>query len=220
MVSRVSLLLLAVIGCWACRGCLAQIPIPARTDGFVYGGKPLEWGETVVVEAFLDPVCRHSRHAWPELKKAVEHYNSRVSVVLHLFPNSYHSNALIGCRSIHAASKLNRSFVYPLLERFFKYQEGYYDETTYTKSRSTVADEITNNIAVPIIGQANLAAYKTGFNDSQSDQAARISFKNGCARGVPGTPYFFVNGIPLSDSDSPLDFNEWISIFDPLVAKM
>jgi len=30
---------------------------------------------------------------------------------------------------------------------------------------------------VPIIGETNLSAYKAGFNSSQSDQAARISFK-------------------------------------------
>jgi hypothetical protein len=82
---RVSLvpLLVVIIGCCACR---AQIPIPARTDGFVYGGKPPAWGETVVVEAFLDPVCPDSRDAWPALKKVVEHYSSRVSIVVHLFP--------------------------------------------------------------------------------------------------------------------------------------
>lgn len=85
---RVSLLPLVVIlvGCCACWGCRAQIPIPARMDGFVYGGKPPAWGETVVVEAFLDPVCPDSRDAWPTLKKVVEHYSSRVSVVAHLFP--------------------------------------------------------------------------------------------------------------------------------------
>jgi hypothetical protein len=82
-IRRVSLLPLVVIiiGCCACWGCRAQIPIPARMDGFVYS-----WGETVVVEAFLDPVCPDSRDAWPALKKVVEHYSSRVSVVVHLFP--------------------------------------------------------------------------------------------------------------------------------------
>ncbi|XP_062225269.1 uncharacterized protein LOC133923959 [Phragmites australis] len=213
---RVSLVLLVIIGCCGCR---AQIPIPARTDGFVYAGKPPAWGQTVVVEAFFDPVCPDSRDAWPPLKKAVEHYGSRVSVVVHLFPLPYHSNAFIACRSIHTVNKMNPSFTYPLLERFFKYQEGYYNQPTYTKSRATVVDEVTSNLVVPVIGQDNLTAYKAGFNDSQSDQATRISFKNGCARGVTGTPYFFVNGIPLSESGSPLDY-KWIYILDPLVGKM
>uniref|UniRef100_J3LW53 Thioredoxin-like fold domain-containing protein n=2 Tax=Oryza brachyantha TaxID=4533 RepID=J3LW53_ORYBR len=211
------LLLVVVIGCAA-----AQVPIPARTDGFVYGGgKPAPAiGETVVVEAYLDPVCPDSRDAWPELKKAVEHYASRVTVVVHLFPLPYHSNAFISCRSIHTVNKINPLFVYPLLERFFKYQEGYYNQPTYGKTRATVVEEVTNNLVAPIIGKTKLAAYKAGFNESQSDQATRISFKYGCARGVTGTPYFFVNGIPLSGSGSPLDYNKWISLLDPLVGKM
>ncbi|KAL6650463.1 hypothetical protein ACP70R_009388 [Stipagrostis hirtigluma subsp. patula] len=217
---RVSLLLPVIIGLCASSGCSAQIPIPARTDGLVYGGKPLAWGETVVVEAFFDPVCPDSRDAWPPLKTAVEHYGSRASIVVHLFPLPYHSNAFIACRSVHTVNKLNPAFVYPLLERFFKYQEGYYNQPTYSKSGATVVEEVTNNVVAPIIGEANLGAYKAGFNDSQSDQAVRISFKNGCARGVTGTPYFFVNGIPLSDSGSALDYNTWISILDPLVGKM
>jgi hypothetical protein len=83
---RVSVLRLIVIWCWACCGCLDQIPIPARTDGFVYGRTPPTWGGTVLVEAFFDPVCPDSREAWPPLKKAVEQYGASVSVVVHLFP--------------------------------------------------------------------------------------------------------------------------------------
>ncbi|KAF8769589.1 hypothetical protein HU200_006181 [Digitaria exilis] len=216
----VSLLLLAIIGYCAFRGCSAQVPIPARTDGFVYGGKPPALGETVVVEAFFDPVCPDSRDSWPALKKIVDHYGGRVSVVVHLFPLPYHSYAFIACQTIHTVNKLNPSYVYPLLEKFFKYQEGYYNQPTYMKSRATVVDEITKNLVVPIIGETNLPAYKTGFNDSQSGQSARISFKNGCLRGVTGTPYFFVNGIPINGSGSPLDYMHWISILDPLVGEM
>ncbi|CAN6227450.1 unnamed protein product [Urochloa humidicola] len=76
---RVSLLLLAIIGCSACLVCRAQIPIPPRTDGFVYGGKAPTWGQTVEIKVFIDPVCPDSRDAWPALKKVVEHYGSRVS---------------------------------------------------------------------------------------------------------------------------------------------
>ncbi|KAK3142948.1 hypothetical protein QOZ80_4BG0354810 [Eleusine coracana subsp. coracana] len=155
---HVFLLQLVIIGCWVCCVCLAQIPIPSRMDGFVYGRKSPAWGETVVVEAFFDPVCPDSRDAWPVLKKAVEHYGSRVSVVVHLSPLPYHSNAFTACRSINVANKLNPTFVYPLLERFFKYQEGYYNQPTYTRSRATVVDEITSSIVVPIIGEANLEA--------------------------------------------------------------
>ncbi|VAH41233.1 unnamed protein product [Triticum turgidum subsp. durum] len=220
-VSPPLLVLLAVV--IAAGRCGAQVPVPARTEGFVYGGQAWApaWGEAVVVEAFFDPVCPDSRDAWPELRRAADHFGARrVAVVVHLFPLPYHSSSFIACRSIHAVHKLNASAVYPLLEKFFKYQEGYYNTPTYTKTRAAVVAKIANNLVAPVIGEANLAAYRAGFNDSRSDQAARISFKFGCARGVTGTPYYFVNGIPLVDLDFPLDYDKWVSTLDPLVGKM
>lgn len=36
-------------------------------------------------------------------------------------------------------------------------------------------------------------------------------------RGVYGTPTFFVNGFQLPDPGSPLDFNGWKAVIDPLI---
>jgi hypothetical protein len=67
--------------------CGAQLPIPARTDGFVWKAPAPAWGEAVVMEAFFDPVYPDSRDAWPPLQKAAEHYGaSSVAVVVHLTP--------------------------------------------------------------------------------------------------------------------------------------
>ncbi|XP_044460112.1 uncharacterized protein [Triticum aestivum] len=174
---RVSPPLLVLVAVVIAAGrCGAQVPVPARTNGFVYGGQAWApaWGEAVVVEAFFDPLCPDSRDAWPPLRRAADHFGARrVAVVIHLFP-------------LPAA----------------------------------VVAKIANNLVTPVIGEANLAAYRAGFNDSRSDQAARISFKFGCARGVTGTPYYFVNGIPLGDLDFPLDYDKWVSTLDPLVGKM
>jgi hypothetical protein len=41
----------------------------------------------------------------------------------------------------------------------------------------------------------------------------------GCSRAVVGTPYFFVNGIPLYDADSSWTFADWAEIIDPLLAE-
>ncbi|CAL9203899.1 unnamed protein product, partial [Musa hybrid cultivar] len=38
----------------------AQVPIPAKIDGFACNGAPV-WGQSVVVEAFFDPVPRQQR---------------------------------------------------------------------------------------------------------------------------------------------------------------
>ncbi|XP_073112936.1 uncharacterized protein [Elaeis guineensis] len=195
----------------------AQLPIPAKIDGFVYKRAPV-WGHSVVVEAFFDPMCPDSRDSWPPLKKALKHYSSRLSVVVHPFPLPYHSNAFIACRALHIANKLNTSSTFPLLELFFKHQEEYYNTPTYNMSRASIIHHISK-LAVRAIGKDSLSAVQSGFNDSQTDAAARISFKYGCSRGVTGTPYFFVNGMPLSNSGSALDYKGWKGIIDPLLGK-
>lgn len=41
----------------------------------------------------------------------------------------------------------------------------------------------------------------------------------GCSRGVTGTPFFFVNGFPLPDAGSAIDYEGWRKIIDPLVGE-
>ncbi|KAI8548974.1 hypothetical protein RHMOL_Rhmol07G0315300 [Rhododendron molle] len=62
----------------------ALIP-PARFDGFVYKNRLSNSMDTIIIEAFLDPVCPDSRDSWPPLKQAVDYYGSHVSLVVHPF---------------------------------------------------------------------------------------------------------------------------------------
>ncbi|PKA60403.1 hypothetical protein AXF42_Ash008463 [Apostasia shenzhenica] len=193
----------------------AQSPIPARYDGFVFGGDSA-WKGSVMVEAFFDPMCPDSRDSWPPLKQALLFYQSRVSLIVHPFPLPYHSNSYASCRALHIANTLNAASTYPLLELFFKNQEAYYNYPTYNRTRVYITDEFSK-LAEEAVGKGSYSAIKSGFNDSQTDTAARISFKYGCSRGVMGTPYFFVNGIPLPDYGSALGYNKWRRIIDPLL---
>ncbi|KAF6998969.1 hypothetical protein CFC21_015044 [Triticum aestivum] len=220
---RVSPPLLVLVAVVIAAGrCGAQVPVPARTNGFVYGGQAWApaWGEAVVVEAFFDPLCPDSRDAWPPLRRAADHFGARrVAVVIHLFPLPAWSS-FIARENKSTTIIEKKQKVYKKRREKIRFQKGYYNTPTYTKTRAAVVAKIANNLVTPVIGEANLAAYRAGFNDSRSDQAARISFKFGCARGVTGTPYYFVNGIPLGDLDFPLDYDKWVSTLDPLVGKM
>ncbi|KAI3464782.1 hypothetical protein Pfo_021445 [Paulownia fortunei] len=69
------------------------------------------------------------------------------------------------------------------------------------------------------LGTSYQSAIKSGFTDSKTDHATRVSFKYGCLRGVYGTPFFFVNGFPLTDAGSPLNYKGWREVIDPLVSK-
>eukprot|EP00268_Persea_americana_P051209 TRINITY_DN5635_c0_g1_i4.p1 TRINITY_DN5635_c0_g1~~TRINITY_DN5635_c0_g1_i4.p1 ORF type:complete len:284 (+),score=37.50 TRINITY_DN5635_c0_g1_i4:32-883(+) len=194
-----------------------QVPIPPRYDGFVY--RKSQGTESIVVEAFFDPLCPDSRDAWPPLKQALTYYASNrcsLSLIVHPFPLPYHDNAFVACRALHIANGLNTSTTYPLLELFFKYQGWYYNKPTHTMSRASVVDRMVK-LVVEAVGNSSLSAIESGFEDAKTDFATRISFKYGCSRGVTGTPYFFVNGFPLPVSGSALNYDKWRSILDPLL---
>lgn len=64
---------------------LPQSLPPLRYDGFVYENRK-GGSDSILIEAFFDPVCPDSRDTWPPLQKALKHYGSRVSLVVHLLP--------------------------------------------------------------------------------------------------------------------------------------
>ncbi|XP_010941346.2 uncharacterized protein [Elaeis guineensis] len=208
------LLLFLLFSCHVSNPSLAQTPIPRRPDGFVYVGDPLVT-DSIEVDAFLDPLCPDSRDSWLPLQKAVEFYFPRLSVVVHPFPLPYHNNAFLACRALHIANKLNESSTFPLLELFFKYQEKYYNEPTENMSRASIIDDMAK-LAVTVVG-SSLSEFLSGFKDSKTDTAARISFKYGCSRGVSGAPFFFVNGFLLPNAGSPIDYSVWRRIIDPIL---
>ncbi|KAG6776615.1 hypothetical protein D5086_011659 [Populus alba] len=187
---------------------------PARYDGFVYENRQGDL-DSILVEAFFDPVCPDSRDSWPPLKEALKHYGSRVWLVVHLLPLPYHDNAFVSSRALHIANTLNSSFTFPLLEEFFKHQEKFYNAKTSNLSKTSIVEEIVK-FATVAVGNSYSSAFESGFNDRQTDLKTRVSFKYSTSRGVFGTPFFFVNGFVLPDAGSPLDYNGWRSIIDPL----
>ncbi|CAL5349447.1 unnamed protein product [Camellia sinensis] len=100
----------------------AQVTTPAKFDGFVYKNRPVSI-DSIMIEAFFDPVCPDSRDSWPPLKQALDFYGPRVSLIVHPFALPYHDNAFVSSRALHIINKLNTSATYDLLELFFKQQE-------------------------------------------------------------------------------------------------
>ncbi|KAL3505431.1 hypothetical protein ACH5RR_035272 [Cinchona calisaya] len=195
----------------------AQVSIPAKFDGFWYHNR-LPKIDSVVIEAFFDPVCPDSRDSWKPLKQAIRRYDSRISLVFHTFPLPYHDNAFLCSRALHIVDAFNTSATYHLLEAFFEQQEKFYGRATSNITRKSVQDKITKFVA-DTVGSSYSPAIESGFTNVKTDQATRISFKYGCLKGVYGTPFFFVNGFPLPDAGSALDYEKWQRILDPLVKK-
>ncbi|KAK9271258.1 hypothetical protein L1049_026848 [Liquidambar formosana] len=195
----------------------AQAPIPAKFDGFVYQNRPAT-PDSIVIEAFFDPVCPDSRDSWPPLKRALEHYAPRLSLIVHPFALPYHDNAFVTSRALHIVNELNSSDTYPLLELFFQHQERFYNQQTRNMSRASIVNQIVKFVT-KAFGNSYYSAVEAGFNDRQTDLTTRVSFKYGCSRGVLGTPFFFVNGFPLPDAGSAIDYKGWRSIIDPLISE-
>jgi len=193
----------------------AQTLPPARTDGFVYKNHQVN-SDTIIIEAFYDPVCPDSRDSWPPLKKALHYFGSHTWLVVHLLPLPYHDNAFVASRALHIVNNLNTSATFPLLEHFFKYQEKFYNAQTRNLSRAVIVEEIVK-FATEVVGSSYYSVIKSGFNDTKTDLKTRISFKYSTSRGVYGTPFFFVNGFLLHDNGSTIDFKGWKSTIDTLI---
>ncbi|CAH9137789.1 unnamed protein product [Cuscuta epithymum] len=195
----------------------AQISIPAKQTGFWYEHRAAGV-DSVLIEAFMDPVCPDSRDSWPPLKQALQHYGSRISLAVHPFPLPYHDNSFLCSRALHIVNNLNGSATYRLLEHFFEYQEDFYNKATFNLSRKSIVARVAE-FAAKAVGSSLYDEIKSGFSNTASDQATRFSFKYGCVKGVYGTPFFFLNGFPLPDAGSALTYKDWRGIIDPLVSE-
>ncbi|CAL5384632.1 unnamed protein product [Camellia sinensis] len=228
----------------------AQVTIPARLDGFVYKNGSFSV-DSIMIEAFFDPVCPDSRDAWPPLKQILHHYGDRLSLIVHPFALPYHDNAFVSSRALHIVNKLKISVTYDLLELFFKHQltflypatlnykdlisqlpraltvfavnccilEEFYNQPTFNMSKASIVSRIVN-MATEAAGNSYYSSIAAGFTDRKTDLMTRVSFKYGCSRGVFGTPIFFVNGFPLPNGGSAIDYKTWRSIIHPLVNQL
>jgi hypothetical protein len=171
-----------------------------------------------MIEAFFDPVCPDSRDSWAPLKKALQHYGTNVTLVVHPFPLPYHDNAFVTSRALHIVNNMNTSATYKLLELFFMHQEQFYNKQSFNVSRDYFVNYVSE-FASYAVGKSHISAIKSGFVNRRTDLKTRISFKYGCSRGVYGTPFFFVNGFELPDGGSTRNYRSWRRVIDPLIAK-
>jgi hypothetical protein len=212
--SKVALFALLMLAFTAAR-ITAQLPIPPRYDGFVY--KDRVTANSVLVEAFFDPLCPDSRDSWWPLKEVLRFYGDNITFIVHPFALPYHNNAFIACRSLHIANRIKTAYTYPLLDHFFKHQARFYNKATLQVSPASIINQIIH-FALEISGNSSSTMFESAFQDTTTDMATRISFKYGCSRAVTGTPSFFVNGIPLLNNEETIDYKGWKSIIDPLLA--
>ncbi|CAH3155609.1 unnamed protein product [Pocillopora meandrina] len=191
----------------------SQIPLPKRPLGFVYkGGEPTA---PIHLEAFVDLTCPDCQQAWPTLKKVADMYGPEtVQFTLQLFPLPYHTNAFLAAQSVYAVEAYNTSLVISWMDVIFENQNQLYDFQTMDKNRYDVI-----NIIADLGSKIDIdkAVIKDGLTNTEYNEHTRISWKYGCSRTVSGTPFFFLNGVFVSQASAAWTVEEWKQLIDPLL---
>jgi len=194
---------------------LAQIPIPNRYDGFAQGDPD----SPILLEAFFDLLCPDSSAAWPNIKQVLNYYNppgsaTNMRFYLHTFPLPYHHNAFYAAQGLHIIGDQAPSSLWSYVDLLFTDQAQFYNSAT----SGDTADQVVINMATLVQKGINFPAnsFILGMQNVSYDEAARVSWKYGCSRGVSGTPFFYVNGI-LVQADPEWTLADWRSVIDPLL---
>jgi len=73
-----------------------------------------------------------------------------------------------------------------------------------------MADVVETNTGYPS------ESFISALGNDTHNENTRISWKYGCSRGVPATPWFFINGIFI-DAQYDWTVDDWIMVLDPLL---
>lgn len=191
----------------------AQVPIPTRPDGFLYGSSSRG---VVVLEGFFDLMCPDTSAAWPVVKQVADHYGpSKLQFLFHTFPLPYHHNSYYANQGAHVVAASNASAVYQWMEAVFAAQDSFGNAPT----AGMTANEVISKFADLAASTTGIAALKfiAGINDPNMDWDTRVSWKYGCSRYVSGTPTFVINGVQVS-ADPSWTLQQWMQLLDPFFA--
>lgn len=154
--------------------------------------------------------------AWPVVKSVLGGYAaSDVAFTFHTFPLPYHHHAFTASEGAHVVASSGKP-VYDWLEAMFANQPSFGNSATANMTWNEV-DTLFGNLAESTKA-INIPAdqFVASVNNPNFDEATRVSWKLSCARGVSGTPTFFVNGA-LSTADESWTVAQWKQLIDQLL---
>jgi len=195
---------------------IAQIPIPNRYDGYSQGASD----SPILLEAHFDLLCPDCQAAWPNIKDVLNFYNpsgqaSKIRFYLHSFPLPYHHNGFYAAQGLRLINSQAPALTWKFVDLIFDNQDQFWDGATADNTQNQVISAFGSLV------QKNLgfssSQFVAGMNNDSYNEDARVSWKFGCARGVSGTPTFFVNGI-LVMADPSWSLSDWRQVLDPLLA--
>jgi protein-disulfide isomerase len=185
---------------------LGAIPIPSHPLGFDQGNT----SSSVLIEAFYDLQCPDSKASYPALLQLLEQHGSEVLLRMHLFPLPYHRSGFLSAQSARVVQTLNSNDqLFHWFNVYFAAQGNFTNLATGDQSNDWIIAQIAKLASTSLVRESGMDQdeYYTEFikrmaYGSDYDANTRIAWKYACSRGVSGTPFFFVNGVYVTNDPS------------------
>lgn len=187
-----------------------QPPIASRFPGHALGPSDAP----ILFEAYFDHACIDSKTAWPIIQQVLKYYGNNIRFYMHIFPLPYHHNAFyLQQGGLFVQSKTNSSNWWNYLNLFFDKQADFYNDATQDMTPNQVIKKMAQYATSLGVSQEDFIQGLTYGNEYDGD--SRIEWKYSAARGIYGTPIFYLNGVFVTDEI--WNFSQWKSVIDPLL---
>jgi protein-disulfide isomerase len=174
--------------------------IGVDADGHFYRGNP---NITVKLEEFMDFQCPYcARHALQTGPLLYEAYiaTGEVLQVFHNFPLDFHPNALPAAKSAYCAGQQAPEYFWSMYDWLFKNQETW----------GPAADASVQFRAAAVTAGADGAQYDACIANPATEAHIQGDLQEGAAKGVSGTPYFFIDNCRVFGAQPVEQFQEMI----------
>lgn len=190
-----------------------QLPIPPHKLGFEYQHNTHD--APVQVDMFIDVLCPDSKAAHPVLTSLAQEYApDQFKLVFHLFPLPYHQHAFTAAQTVMAVSDwFDSAHALTWINMIYHNQYRFSNAVTANTSASHVAQILSDLVQQTFL--VNASTWDTSL--AKANAITRVAWKYACARGVTGTPVYFVNGMPLTQAEASWTLGQWKAVIDPLL---
>ncbi len=188
-------------------------PIPKRPSGVLLGDNAAD----IVIDAFIDIQCPHSRTIWPTLLDVIKYYEeSSVSLKVHLITLSNHRQAWDMSLGLFALADGDANKFYDFATFLYDRQNEFYNAAFMYKTHDDLRQMIADN------AQDHLNIDRSKFLDRMNDNdiytLARTPIRYAATKSVWATPTLFINNGANVPVDHLSTLADWQEVIDPLLA--
>jgi len=189
----------------------AQPPIPQYYPGHSQGSPYAP----IYFEVFIDHLCIDSKNAWPVMEQVLSTYGNDLYFIIHVLPLPYHRNSFFATQAglVVQSSTSNQTW-FDWLTLMFEHQSEFYVPETMNATGSNIVDMLAK-YAIPL-GVSKENFYNGMEYGGEADGDARINYKFATARGVYGTPEWYINGVFVTDQ-ATWTFSDWSQVIEAIL---